>query len=242
MYLGVPNPNILMPLEKMKIINRDTGDEFTVLYNPQSYTQHKSANYRQVQFMGGDAPLLQFTNGSADTLSVELFFDAVSAGAEVGGGFGDKAKFTANSLLPTATSLIDIRDYTDEIVSLMHVDNNKHRPPRLMLKWASLQYKCFLVDCTQTFTRFNEKGKPVRARLNCTFIQHVSLKEMASEVPLHSPDTTKYRTVRDKDSLWAMSDAAYGDPGDWRVIADANGIRNPRTLHSGDRLVLPAIK
>lgn len=242
MFIGVPNPNILMPLEKMKIENMDAGETFTVLYNPQSYTHHKSVNYSQVTTLNGDAPLVQFMNGGADTLSFELFFDAVSSGQEVGGGMGEKLKFSANSLLPTAAGMIDIRKYTDKIVELMHVDNDVHRPPLLKLEWSTLQYTCFLMDCTQTFTKFNERGKPVRARLQCTFIQFVSLEEMASEVPLHSPDTTKYRSVRDKDSLWAMSAKAYGDPGEWRVIAAANGIRNPRTLHSGDRLVIPAIE
>ena len=242
MYIGIPNPNILIPLEKMEIENMDTGTSFSVLYNPQSYTQHKTTNYGQVPQLSMDAPIVQFTNGGAETLSFELFFDAVSAGQEVGGGMGERAKFLGNSLLPTAASLIDIRKYTDKIVKLMHVDNNVHRPPLLRLKWSSLQYKCFLMDCTQTFTKFNEVGKPVRARLQCTFIQYVSLREMVSKTPLHSPDTSKYRPVRDNDSLWAMSAKAYGDPGEWRVIAEANGIRNPRTLHSGDLLVIPAIE
>ena len=242
MYIGVPNPNILMPLEKMKIKNLDKGKSITVLYNPQSYVHHKSVNFSQIQQLNADAPLVQFQNGGAETLSFELFFDGVSSGSEVGGGMGVGMKFAANSLLPTATSLIDIRDYTDPIVELMHIDNNVHRPPLLQLEWSSLQFKCFLADCTQTFTKFNEKGKPVRARLQCQFIQFASLKEMASKVPLHSPDTTKYRSVRDNDSLWAMSAAVYGDPGQWRVIAAANDIRNPRALHSGDRLVIPAIE
>ena len=242
MYVGVPNPNILMPLEKMKIHNLDTGEKITVLYNPQSYTQQKSVNYNQKQQLNADAPLVQFLNGGAETISFELFFDAVSSGSEVGGGMMNSLKLAANSLLPTATGMIDIRDYTDEIVKLMHVDNDLHRPPLLKLEWSSLQYKCFLMDCTQNFTKFNEKGKPVRARLQCTFIQYVSLKEMAGKVPLHSPDTTKYRSVRDNDSLWSMAARAYGDPGEWRVIAAANGIMNPRTLHSGDLLVIPAIK
>ena len=39
MYIGVPNPNILVPLEKMSIKNLDDGDEFEVLYNPASRTR-----------------------------------------------------------------------------------------------------------------------------------------------------------------------------------------------------------
>ena len=34
----------------------------------------------------------------------------------------------------------------------------------------------------------------------------------------------------------------YGQPEQWRAIADANGLANPRLLRSGARLVLPALK
>ena len=59
--------------------------------------------------------------------------------------------------------------------------------------------------------------------------------------PHNSPDTTKFRTVRQGDSLWALADAAYGDAGRWREIAEANGIVNTRRLRTGELLVLPAL-
>ena len=50
MYIGVPNPNILIPLAKMSIKNMDSGKEYKVLYNPASYTQERpllQAKYAQ---------------------------------------------------------------------------------------------------------------------------------------------------------------------------------------------------
>ena len=58
--------------------------------------------------------------------------------------------------------------------------------------------------------------------------------------PLNSPDTTKYHTVRQGDSLWALAAQEYGDAGQWRAIAEANGLANPRTLRTGETLVVPA--
>ena len=60
--------------------------------------------------------------------------------------------------------------------------------------------------------------------------------------PVQSPDTTKYRTVCQGDTLWAFSAREYGQPEQWRAIADANGLDNPRRLRSGERLVVPALK
>ena len=48
--------------------------------------------------------------------------------------------------------------------------------------------------------------------------------------------------MRQGDALWALSAREYGQPEQWRSIADANGLANPRLLRSGERLVLPAIQ
>jgi hypothetical protein len=243
MFVGAPNPNILMPLEKMRITNLDDASKSPgeVLYNPQSYVQRKNVDYSQIRHMGSDAPVVQFHSGGAETLSFELFFDGVSSGAEVGGDKLDRLKFAGNSLVPSAAALIDVRDYTEKITDLIHIHDDVHRPPKLKLEWSTLQFVCFLSECTTTFTKFNELGTPVRARMQCTFIEYVDMDRLFSKHPLHSPDTTKYHSVRQGDSLWAIAAQEYGDAGAWRAIARANGISNPRSLHPGDLLVIPAL-
>ncbi len=244
MVVGLPNPNILTPLEKMKITNLDAKappKSFEVLYNPKSYNRQKSVNYQPISLLGSDAPIVQFQSGGMEVLTFELFFDSVSSGAEVGGTVGDRMEFAANSLLPTIASIVDVRDYTKKVTDLMYLDGDKHRPPELKVEWASLQFKGFLAQCNQRFVRFNEQGKPVRAYLNCTFIEHRDVNKLFVANPLNSPDTTKYHTVRQGDSLWSLAEEEYGDAGQWRVIAAANGISNPRRLKSGETLVVPAL-
>ena len=240
MFVGVPNPNILIPVEKMRITDLDNSETIEVLYNPQSYTRSKEVHYRPVPALGADAPVVQYMGGGMETLSFELFFDSVSSGSEVGGSFGDRLTFAGNSLLPTIAGLIDVRDYTRKVTDLMSIDEDLHRPPELKVEWASLQFRGFLAQCEQRFTRFDEKGRPVRAFLNCVFIEHRDIDKLYVANPLNSPDTTKYHTIRQGDSLWALAAHEYGDPGQWRAIADANGLANPRTLRSGEILVVPA--
>jgi nucleoid-associated protein YgaU len=124
---------------------------------------------------------------------------------------------------------------------MMYVDENEHRPPELGIAWSSLQFKGFLASCTQTFTKFSEDGTPTRATLQCTFIESRDSNELFAKNPLQSPDTTKYRAVRQGDSLWAMAANEYGEAAQWRQIASANGIDNPRRLRTGDLLVVPAL-
>ena len=241
MYLGIPNPNIIMPLEKMKIKNKDKGTSFEVLYNPQSYVQSRGVQYAQIPLLGADAPSVQFQFGAGESLCFELFFDSLSAGSEVGGGLMDRAMFAANSLLPSTANLIDVREYTDQIYELSHVDVDLHRPPLLEVQWATLQFKGFLASCSQQFIKFDESGRPVRAIMQCQFVEKVDLEKLAGIKPKGSPDTSQYRQVYQGDALWAISAKKYGTCDQWRVVAQANGLTNPRMLRTGDTLVLPAI-
>ena len=159
--------------------------------------------------------------------------------AEVGGNIGDKAKMTANSLLPSIGKQVDVRDYTNKVYQLMEIDPEQHVPPLLRLSWGSLNFTGHLVKCQQTFTLFSETGTPLRAWVECTFRQFTS---NIGTKDLHSPDVTKQRTIHEGDSLWAMSAAEYSAADQWREIARANRISNPRQLRSGDTVVLPALK
>jgi len=244
MFVGLPNVNDLVPLKKMKIklVAGKTWDgkkEFEVLYNPESYTQKRAVNYSDRAGLSMDTPITQFSHGNAEILSFSLFFDSLSAGAEVGGTMGDRAGFTANSLLPSAGSVIDVRDYTRRVYELMEIDKSLHVPPLVDLYWGSLNFEGHLISCQQTFTRFNELGKALRARLECVFRGFVGNIEPKS---LQSPDTTKFRTVHQGESLWAFAAREYGDAAAWREIARANGLENPRLLRSGDVISLPALK
>ena len=244
MFVGAPNPNILIPVEKMKITKLDgkgAPKSIDVLYNPQSYTRTKTINYKPIEMLGADAPVVQFQSGGAETLSFELFFDSVSAGAEIGGNAGDRLKFAGNSVLPTITGQIDVRDYTRKVTDLMYLDTDLHRPPELKIEWSSLQFKGFLSTCEQRFVRFDEQGRPVRAFLTCTFIERRDSDKQFVANPLNSPDTTKYHTVKQGDSLWSLAAEEYGDPAQWRSIADANGLASPRRLRNGEMLVVPAL-
>ena len=244
MYVGIPNPNIIMPLEKMTIEVRDKKlipKRFQVLYNPASYVQQRSVNYRETDGMAYNSPMAQFIHGGLEVLQFQLFFDSMTAGAEVGGSIVDRALFTANSILPSKTKFIDVRKYTSEIYNLMIIDDDLHHPPEVYLEWSSLQFEGYLVSCSQNFIKFSESGTPVRAWVQCTFIESVAPLKSNLKNPLNSPDTTRFRTVCQGDSLWAMAAKEYGQPEQWRAIASANGLVNPRLLRSGQRLSLPAL-
>ena len=123
MFVGVPNPNILMPLEKMTITvteGKKKGEKITVLYNPEQYVQSRSVNMTKENAFGANGQESQIPSGDSETLSFTLFFDTMSAGAEVGGDEIERTVFAANSLLPSAAKM-DVRKYTKKIYNLMRI-------------------------------------------------------------------------------------------------------------------------
>lgn len=245
MFIGIPNPNAVVPLKKLKIKllggakTHDGKTEFEVLYNPESYTQRRHVHYSDRAGLSMDTPITQFSHGHAEILTFSLFFDSMSAGAEVGGTIMEHLAFGGNSLLASAASAIDVRKYTQRVYGLMEIDESLHVPPLVELHWSELNFRGHLIGCQQTFTRFSETGAALRARLECMFRGFLGNIEKKS---LQSPDTTKFRTVHQGESLWAFAAREYGDAGAWREIARANGLENPRLLRSGDVIALPALK
>lgn len=240
MHIGIPNPNAFVPLAKMCITNQATKKKFYVMYNPESYVQERGAKYSEAPGLASNMPSIQFVHGMSETLHMELFFDTYAASG-AGGTIADKLLFTATSVLPAPLKL-DVRDYTSQIYDLMVIDSSTHAPPLLKIEWSSLQFEGHLVNCSQKFTMFNQLGTPVRAVLDVTFKQYMKPSKIAKMKPNESPDTAKYRTVHQGDALWSFSGREYGQCSQWRVIASANGIENPRVLNTGERIKLPALE
>ena len=139
-----------MPLKQLTIEDEDRGTQLTVLYNPEEYTVNNDNNFAVQNVPGLGSPIVQFVNGNQRTLEVELFFDTYDT--------------------PTLPKQ-DVREQTGPVVGLMAIDGDLHAPPILRVKMASLNLRCVLSRVSERFIMFMPDGVPVRARLNCTFIE-----------------------------------------------------------------------
>ena len=253
MVPGMPNTYSVTPLVKMIIAPvKLAGDlktanllkAFSVLYNPQSY------RLSRMTAPGGfraDEKGQQFPKfGLVETMQVDFFLDTFGAGAEVVGldmmkSPADALKFTGNSLLPSAGKQLDVSEYVNKIYDLSVPDKDTHYPPMVNLIWNSMSFTGFMQSCSVEYTKFKETGMPVRATMHCTFISAMTLKDLLKGASFLSPDTSKFHTVQQGETINTLSSIAYDDPALWRNIATANGITNPRLLRTGDVLHMPAI-
>jgi nucleoid-associated protein YgaU len=214
-----------MTLTKLKI-QVETGenefnDVFEVLFNPNQISIQKATKWELTPTAERDAPTSQFTYGEPATLSMDLFFDTYEARS-------------------------DVRVHTDRIYHLTTVEQHGdlHRPPLCRLAWGTFNFSDFqwvLQSLNQRFTLFLDSGTPVRATLSCTFKQWRSDELEARLLKKQSPDVAKTRTVRRGDTLSSIAATEYKDPTQWRPIAEANRIDNPRKLKPGQVLTIPTL-
>src|SRR5215813_11079497 len=212
-----------MALEKAKItVFRGKGvEEIKVFFNPEEYTVNKDNNFAVQGIPGLSGPIVQWVNGNLRTLEMELFFDTWDT--------------------PTLTKKDVRKELTDKIVGLMAIDSELHAPPLLLVSWSSLQFRCVLARVNQKFTMFDSEGKPVRARLTCTFNEVIDPEQDAKETNLQTADFSKVHVITQGETLNDVAILHYNNAESWRPIAIANGLDDPRAISPGQSLLVPAL-
>lgn len=200
------------------------------LFNPKEFSVEKSNQFAEVNIPGLSAPVLQFVRGNARSVSMDLFFDTYEEGTDVR-LFTDRITgWDAGSMfsnLPGAAK------------GLMDIDSELHAPPVCLFIWGAFLFQCIIERVSKRFTMFLPEGIPVRATLSVTLKEYREVDIQVKELDLHSPDVTKRWIVKQGESLWSIAVSEFGDPEDWRLIADANDIDNPRVIEPGTDLVIP---
>ena len=208
-------------LAKAKIVvleGRRMDEEIAVLFNPTEYSLELSNRYQKSGPPGLSSPVIQFVNGEADQLSMDLYFDTYTDG---GGA--------------------PVTEATAPIATLLEIDADLHAPPRILFQWGELSFKAVIERLGQRFTMFRPDGIPVRATLNVSFTRYRTLAEQLAQPRRNSADKTKRRVMSADDSIWLLAHREYREVRFWREIARRNRIEDPRAIAAGDVLVVPAI-
>ena len=217
-----------MALEKAFLAKASTPEDgVPVLFNPSEYTIEKSNQYAEIGIPGLASPLLQFVRGNSKTLRMELFFDTY------------EERQSGGETIPARS---DVRAQTDKVTSFMDIDPDTHAPPICVFSWGMPEEKRkaftgVIESISKKFTLFLSDGTPVRATLTVAFKELVDDDFRRNR--RHSTNHTKTHVVRSDETLCGIAAREYGRPSDWRRIAVANGIDDPRALRPGTVLVIP---
>lgn len=225
-----------MALAKLEItpLNKEgkpiDKDMFRVLFNPNTYSITKSVTWGPPRPRDGkeesthqkfNAPPIVFGGGDCRLLTLELFYDVTEH-----------------------PQIDDVRKETNRIVKLTRIDKKLTEPPVVVVSWGAqppgdsdFPFTGVITQLTQRFTLFKANGKPVRATLNVTFKEFLTREQAQKEV---DPEFTT-RLVKRGDTLSSIAAENYDDPTQWRLIAEANNLDDPRHLDVGARLAIPKL-
>jgi LysM repeat protein len=201
------------------------------LFNPTEYSFRKGNSWDVKSLPGQNVPSANFTGGDVMTMSFQLFFDTYSGASE-----------DADQ---------DVRDYTEKLLTLMKIDtslNNGNntvagRPPIVSFHWGNYwSFKGVITNVELRFTLFTGQGKPVRATANVTLQQFEELGTYPRQNPTSGGEGVRAsHVVQPGDTLDLIAYQEYGDATQWRPIARANHLENPRAIRPGQRLVVPEL-
>lgn len=196
--------------------------EVAFKFNPEAIRITKTVKPKQQRQAGKNAPKLQFTTGDETKIEFgEIVFDTFEKRLSV---YELNVKF---------------------LEALITVDPDTHRPPRVLFKWGKAKYEdnggkdrlFFVTALDVNYIMFLPDGTPVRAKVKLTLTE---VPDPAGE-ERNSPDTAHVHLVSRGDTLQAIASREYNNPGEWRRIAQANGIDDPLELVPGRRLLIPPI-
>jgi hypothetical protein len=199
--------------------SKQDTDYLTCQFNPASIVIEKSVTWSETGKQKElNAPDLAFEGGSAATFSLDLWFDTTSLGNQ------------------------DVRGFTNKLLQLTLKPSQEFAPPAIRLVWGTFKtFRAFITQVKIEYKLFLPSGIPVRAKAT------VSLKQAADgdsdKLPPQNPtsrsEPRKTYQVQEGDRLDYLAYREYGEPGQWRRIAEANGLDDPLDIFPGQLLVLP---
>lgn len=217
-------------LEKLKIyaysdpaFKEQVGEPFTVMMNPENYTQEIRMEFENGQGQGTSGSQPRFKLKPPEELSFEVLFDNT--------GLIDRN--------PREDIAQDVENFKQ---FLMGYDGNIHQPKFFEFLWGKSLMKGICVLLNISYKLFNPNGTPIRA------ICKVSIRELKEEERRvveernSSPDLTHYRTVKKGDTLPLLCYHIYGHSKYYWQVAKVNGLSNFRELRPGDEIFFPPIE
>jgi hypothetical protein len=228
-------------LQKATLIATYHGGEmeiFEVQFNPTEFSLDKGSQIAEISIPGLDSPLLQFVRGQNEKMTLDLFFDTTEQG-----------------MGPGATSVTTL---TDRIYELVKIEPAGHAPPVCTFVWNAkfpgadisaqagnqrrTSFQCVFESIKQKFTLFSPEGVPLRATLTVSLREYKTLDQQLHELNLSSPNRTHSHVIQQGETLSRIAARYYKKAGEWRAVADANGIEDPRRVVVGAFLEIPPIQ
>lgn len=203
-----------------KLEIREPAEDRAVIplhFNPSEYKIKKENSFAEIPIPGLESPPLQYVRGGARTLTMDVLVD------------------TSDELKSVQT------EYIDKIQKVQLKNEKLHAPPIIDFVWDCKVFRGVLQGLEITYLLFHPDGKPLRARLGLTLKEYRPVEVQIRENEQSSPDVEKRYVLRAGETLSSVSGNVFRDPAQWREIAVANRIDDPRRVETGTVLTIPPL-
>jgi hypothetical protein len=233
----MPQPANLVKAE-IREINWDSSQQaqeinsdktVKVQFNPETLKVNFSNQKSGGDQRGGSA--VQFVGAGTTKLALELWFDVTAP-------------------LPEGEEDVDdVRRLTQKVAYFItpkpvEGENDKWIPPGVRFIWGTFLFDGVLDSLDENLEYFSEEGKPLRASVSISLSrQEIQFEFGNQQAPGLGSEgaagTTPMQQANAGDSLQDLAGRA-GKASNWKDIASANGIENPRQLAAGTLLDISA--
>lgn len=208
-------------------------------FNPSEYSVAKANQYNPSANKGGNVPNWEFSGGNPRTVSLGLLFDASIPREDNRGRTVQEADVRS-----AIKKLFDFMLVDETLKQQDGRDSHMGRPPKCRLQWArdtKYHFRCYIASCAVQYTMFNQDGVPIRATASLLLHEALDPKQLGGTNPTSRGEIgTRARQIQEGDRIDWIAYQEYGDPNEWRLIAEANRLFNPLALRPGMILTIPA--
>lgn len=194
--------------------------EFVLPVNPEKYEQTFKIDYDVKAAPGSQGTEGRFKSSAPEELQLEFIFD----GTNTVYGYGLQGKTVEQQL----------SEFKNTVYKLQ---GEIHQPRYLKLIWKDFAFNCILREMKVSFTLFNAEGTPLRAKLNCTFLNYIETERRVREEGKSSPDLTHMRDIRSWENLPLLTNQIYGSPKPYLEVALSNNLTSFRGIKSDTQLI-----
>lgn len=225
-----------------------------VQLNPEKYTMRHNVAFCEGQAMGTSGTDLRFNKIEGEEVTFDFVFDSsgVVPPGKIKDGKGEESLLDvvgdiAGALKPAivnpfgevATIEKDVEEFKN---LLMGYDGDTHQTSYLKLLWGGYSLSCRLKSMDIEYTLFRKDGRPIRAKVRCTFKGTVDYKLMVAKEKKSSPDMTHERVIKMNDKLPLLAEDIYTSNTYYIDVAKNNRLLSFRNVPQGQKIQFPPVK
>ena len=208
---------------------------FTVDFNPNTFTVNNKIEFQKPKEKGTEGGDPVFESIPPLEFSIEFTIDGTGVATQ------NLTSEQQNNYKSQKDDYVKTRIKELRSITGCQINGEIHRPNYLAVIWGTFHIECVLSSLNITYNLFSPQGSPLRAKVNCGFIERIGPDKKNRKSALESPDLTKYKPVLQGDILPFVVKKNYGEAAYYIQVAKANKLKNFRKLVPGTKLVLPAI-